>query len=354
MDINTALKPSDITLALKVGIEKGDNICVSGPPGCGKSSLWIQAAEACGREVIVSLPGVEDVTEPGGFPWIAADHSHAKKVLFGQAHRAVTATVPSLWLWEDFITAPNSVQNAYMQWAQAREVNGHRLPDYVSIGMCTNRRTDKAGGSGITEPMKGRFTILHMMSDLDDFCNNLFLRGKDYGLSEDAIVAGASFLRFRPDLLNQFNPTLDMSNSPTERNWVAAFKHTDTGLPVHIEHALIAGRVGEGPAAELVGYMKIFRNMPSLDDILLDPVNAIIPEEPAAKFAVAVGLASKATEANFDRIVTYALRLDAAEEGEFAVLLVRDSVRRCYRVTNTKAFIKLASTPTGKLMTGNA
>lgn len=354
-DLQTALKPSDAFKAICALIQSGDNVCVDGPPGGGKSSVVGQAAQACQRDVVVSLPGVEDVTEPGGFPWISADHSHAEKVLFGQAYKVVNATKPTLWVWEDFITAPTSVQNAYMQWAWAREVNGHRLPDFVSIAMCTNRRTDKAGGSGITEPMKGRFTIIHMKSDLDDFCNNLYDRGKsDYGLSENAIIAGSSFLRFRPGLLNKFNPTADISNSPTERNWVAAFKHTDTGLPTHIEHALIAGRVGEGPAAELIGYLKVVRQMPSLDSILLDPENAVIPDEPAARYAVAVGLASKASEANFDRIVKYAWKLDKNGHGEFAVLLVRDCVRRCYRVTNTKAFIQLASTPTGKLMTGNA
>lgn len=354
MEITTGLKPSDVTKALISLTESGDNSCVIGPPGCGKSSLYAQVAAACKRQLIVSLPSVEDVTEPGGFPWISADHTHATKVLFGQAHKAVNATEPTIWLWEDFGQASPAVQAAYMQWAWAREVNGYRLPDHVSIGMATNRRTDKAGVTGMLEPVKGRFTLIHMVSDLDDFCNNLFARGKDYGLTDDSIIAGASFLRFRPDLLNQFSPTADLTNSPTERNWVAAFKHADTGLPPHIEHALIAGRVGDGAAAEFMGFVKIYRNMPSLDTILMDPDNAVIPDEPAARWAVSVGLASKATVKNFDRICTYAMKLDKKHHGEFATLLIRDSVRRNYQVTTTKAFIALASTPTGKLMTGNA
>jgi hypothetical protein len=67
-----------------------------------------------------------------------------------------------------------------------------------------------------------------------------------------------------------------------------------------------------------------------------------------------VGLASKAAPGNFDRISTYARRLDEAEYGDIASLLIRDSVRRNYQVVNTEAFIRLASTPTGKLMIGNA
>jgi hypothetical protein len=239
-----------------------------------------------------------------------------------------------------------------MQWAWAREVNGYRLPDHVAICAATNRRTDKAGVSGILEPVKGRFTMLHMKSDLDDFCNNLFTRGASYGLTDDTIVCGAAFLRFREDLLNQFEATADMTNSPTERNWVSAFKMCDQKLPKHISFALVSGRVGVGAATEFVGFLEIYRQLPSLDAILHDPVNAIIPEQPAALFAVAVGLASKATEKNFAQIATYASRLEKSDNGEFAALLVRDSVRRNERVTNSLAYIQLCSSPTGKLMTG--
>lgn len=351
----TSLRPSDVAAVLAALIQSGDNVCLIGPPGVGKSSLIAQAAQATNHDLIISLPSVEDVTEPGGLPWFAEDHSYATKVLFGQAHKAVNAQVPTVWHWEDFGQAAPSVQAAYMQWAWAREVNGYRLPDHVSITMATNRRTDKAGVSGILEPVKGRFTLIHMASDLDDFCNNLFTRGQsEYGLSEDIIVASAAFLRFRPELLNAFEPSADLTNSPTERNWVAAMRHADQNFPKHIEHALVAGRVGDGPAAEYIGFIRTQRSMPSLDGIIMDPDKAVIPDEPSIIYAVAIGLASKAEDGNFARIAKYATRLDQAGHGEFSTLLVRDSIRRKPSIQNTKAFIQIASTDIGKLMTGRA
>lgn len=350
-----SLKPSDAAKAVASCVERRENVALVGPPGCGKSSIAAQVAQELHRELIVSLPALEDPTEPGGLPWISADHTHAKKVLFAQAYRVLNSTRPVFWWLEDFGQGEPAIQKAYMQWAQAREIDGNRLPDHVSIGMATNRRTDKAGVSGILEPVKGRFTLLHLRSDLDDFCNNLFKRGiSEYGLNEEAVTVGAAFLRSSPDLLNKFEPTADMTNSPTERNWVSAFAHTMPGLPVHIEQALIGGRVGAGAAATFSAFLAMLRASKAfnLDAILADPMHALIPENTSAQWAVAIGLAGRATEANFGRVAQYGNRLVEAKLGEFGVLMMRDSVRRNARIGSTRAWIEMASSPLGQLFTG--
>lgn len=358
MEIQTdrlTLKPSDMFKAVTACVQARENVAVVGPPGTGKSSIIGQVATALDWDVLVSLAPLEDPTEPGGFPWISADHKYAEKVMFSQAYKALNAKKATIWHLEDFGQAEPAVQKAYMQWAQAREIDGKRLPDYVSITMATNRREDKAGVSGILEPIKSRFTLLHLRSDLDDFKKNLFDRGEtEYGLTENAVLAGASFLSMKKDLLNAFKPEADMTNTPTERNWVAALKFVDSGLPSHIEHALIAGRVGIGAAIAFKGFLERFRQMTSIDSILIDPSRAVIPDNPSALSTVAVGLASKATETNFDKICCYAERLEQKALGEYATLLVRDSARHNARVASTKAWIKLMSGPVGNLLTGSA
>ena len=347
------MRQSNVLELMVQCIKENENIALIGPPGCGKSSLADQACVITKRDLILSLPSTEDVTEPGGFPWISEDRSRATKVPFGQAYRAIHAKKPALWWWEDFGQANPSVQAAYMQWALAREVNGNRLPDHVSIGLATNRRTDKAGVSGMLEPVKGRFTLIHVESNVDDFCLDLIRRGKvAYGLTENTIAMGCAFIRFRPELLNAFVSTVDMTNSPTERNWVAVFRHAQRKMKPAIEFEAVQGRVGQGAAAEFIGFLRTYREMPSLDALLLDPESAVIPSMPAALYAVSVGLASKATESNFGRIGRYAQRLYEGGHGEFAVLLVKDSQRRDPKVVNTTAYIELACTEVGKLITG--
>lgn len=354
IDNEISLKPSDIATALAYAVAQKEPIMLVGPPGCGKTSFAKQCAENTNSDLIVFHPVTDDPTDAKGLPWISSKSDFAEFKPFGDLYKALTATKPTIVFIDDLGQAMPATQSSWMRPVLERKVGNREFPDCVSFLAATNRRGDKAGVSGILEPVKGRFTIINVVSDLDDFCNNLFSRGQSYGLCEDTIISGAAFLRFCPDLLNKFNPTADISNSPTERNWVAAFKHAGHNLPGHIELALIAGRVGSGPAAQYAGFLKVYRNLPALESILLDPVHAIIPNEPSALYAVAVGLASKAAPGNFDRISTYARRLDEAEYGDIASLLIRDSVRRNYQVVNTEAFIRLASTPTGKLMIGNA
>ena len=74
--------------------------------------------------------------------------------------------------------------------------------------------------------------------------------------------------------------------------------------------------------------------MPNLDALLMNPLKAAIPEEPATLYATATGLATKATAENFDRVVQYTDRLPA----EFGVMCVKDCVARAETICDTKAF----------------
>jgi len=356
MEINIlALKPSDAKIALKACITAGENVALVGAPGIGKTAVTGQSCAELSHDLVVFNPALEDPTDPGGIPDLQSGKPYADKKMFRNLHMLLTAKKPTVGHLEDFGQAENAVQKSYMQWIWAREVDGKRLPDHVTWTMATNRRIDKAGVIGILEPVKGRFTLIEMKSDVSDFCQNLFDRGeKEYGLSQDAITVGCAFLRFREPLLNAFLPTADMTNSPTERNWVSAFKHTMAGAPKHIEHALIAGRVGQGAATEFEAFLQIWRNMPSLDAIIADPENAPIPNrsELSSLYAVSVGLAAKANSLNFDRIRIYAERMEKLKLGDFAVLLVRDSIRRDQKIGSTRAWIEMASGKVGHLMSG--
>ena len=65
-----------------------------------------------------------------------------------------------------------------------------------------------------------------------------------------------------------------------------------------IEFALYEGTVGHGAAIEFTGFLRVFRSLPSLDAILLNPATAPVPDEPSALCAVATGLARRTTEQN--------------------------------------------------------
>ncbi len=72
----------------------------------------------------------------------------------------MTATKLTACFIDDLGQATPAVQAAAMQLILARTLNGHRVSDHVVFIAATNRRTDRAGVSGILEPVKSRFATL--------------------------------------------------------------------------------------------------------------------------------------------------------------------------------------------------
>lgn len=349
------LTPAEIAVALAALMRVNQNVAIIGPPGCGKTSIITQVCQEIGRPLIVSTPSVEDPTEPGGFPDLAKSKDYVRKVLFWHAYQAVNAKVPTNWHWEDFGTAVTSCQTAYMQWAWAREVSGHKLPKDLSITMATNRRNDKSGVQGVIETIKGRFTLIHWQTSVADFGANLYKRGvTEYGIDPDIIVSTMAFLNMRSVLLNAFSPTVDMTNSPTERNWVGAMQMRSLHLEEHIEKALVVGRIGRGAAFEYFAFEQIRKTLPPISDILKDPMNTPVyqgEDQMSVHYATACELARRCTLVNYDAIAKYTVRLGAVSP-DVAALLTRDCDRICPDIKKTGAYADVVASPIGQYLTG--
>jgi len=219
-----------------------------------------------------------------------------------------------------------------MQLLLARRINGHRVSDAVTFVAASNRRTDRAGVSGLLEPVKSRFaTILNLEVDLQDWTS--------WALAHDMPTELVSFVRFRPNLLHDFRPTADLVNTPSPRTVANVGRLMRMGLPGELEYEVYSGAAGEGFAAEFCGFLKIFRNLPNPDLILLRPDQAAVPTDPATLYALAGALARRATENTIERLARYYQRMPA----EFSVLAMRDSVQLCPAVVNSRAFIEWAS-----------
>jgi len=342
------IKPSDLETLLGAVIKAKQNLLITSSPGTGKTALIKRATRNVNAEGFFMYPSIGDPTDAKGMPWIV--DGKADFIPFGELKRvwnAIDAGSLVALVLDDLGQGMPATQASYMQLMD-------KLRGKCSVIAATNRRGDKAGVHGVLEPVKSRFhSIVEMETDLNDFCNYLIDEGVEmYGLTEDAILDVVSFLRFRPEHLCAFNATADLVNSPSPRTWVATGQQVSLNLPAHIEFVSVAGAVGEGVGGEFSAFKKMRRALPNLDGILLDPTNATIPTDPSVKWAVCTGLASKATEKNFPSLHLYAKKLHGAALGQFAVLLIRDAIRRKPEIRETDEFQKMASGPIGDLITG--
>lgn len=343
----STLTPSQLRALLAKTIPAGMPVLITGAPGIGKSDIVAQAAEDAQAEMILSHPAVSDPTDAKGLPWAEKGAKHATFLPFGEMARALAATRPTVWFLDDLGQAPPAVQASFMQLLLARRVNGHVLPDCVSFIAATNRRVDRAGVSGILEPVKSRFaTIVELRPDLDDWCQWAY----DHEVAPELI----SFLRFRSELLCKFEPSQDLTNSPLPRTWSHADRLLKLKLPDGLEHQAIAGAVGDGAAVEFSAFLRMYKSLPSIDALLADPDSVPVPKEPATLYAVCAAVAARATVRNFGRIARFAQRMLDDLHGEFAVLMIRDACRAAPAVMASPEFTKLAASNLGQLMTGGS
>jgi hypothetical protein len=337
--------PSQLVTLLTAAIPARLPVLITGSPGIGKTDITEQVKDILGYDLLTSHPVVSDPTDFKGLPFANNQSTEATFLPFGDLSIAINATRPLIWFFDDLGQAPQSVQAACMQLFLARRINGHFVSDFVTFIGATNRRTDRAGVSGILEPVKSRFaSIVELTPDIDSWSQWAFGAGIPATL--------IAFLRFRPDLLSNFQPTADMSNSPMPRTWANLAKLETLGLPAQVETAAMAGAVGEGAAVEYIAFRRMFQSLTSIDAILLDPAGCKLPTAPNELYATCTALASKATDVNLARIGVYAQRLVDASRGEFAVLLMRDCIRRTPKLQYTDSFIRISSGPLGQLISG--
>ncbi len=339
------LRPSQLADLLDAALAAQLPILVTGPPGCGKSDIVAQACNRNGADLIISHPAVADPTDAKGLPWAEAGADEATFLPFGELAQALQATKLTVWFLDDLGQASPAVQASFMQLLLARRVNSHKLPDCVTFVAATNRRSDRAGVAGILEPVKARFaSIVELEPDNNEFC----LWGLDNGLS----VLVVAFVRFRPELLCDFQPSADLTNCPMPRTWAHVSKLLELGLDPELEFVAIAGAVGEGAAAEFIAFAKMYRELPNIDGIFVDPDADPLPDQPSTLYATVTALGARMTTENFARVARYAERLMEEGRGEFAALLVRDCIRKDREVMSTAAFVRLASGEFSSIITG--
>lgn len=335
------MKASQLLPHLVWSLQHNFPVLIKGKPAIGKTDLINQSADTLGYDLLTMIASISDPTDFKGQPF-ALNDTQATFLPYSDLHRMLTATKPLIVFIDDIGQATSAVQAALMQLLLLREVNGVRISDHVRFIAATNSKEDKAGVSGLLEPVKSRFSsIIEMEVDADDWIQWAI---SSKGNMPTELIA---FVRYRPNLLSDFKPTKDIINSPSPRTVAFVGKMMNKGLsiaqPVFFE--VVKGSCGEAWAAEFTAFLRIFDDLPNIDQIFLSPDKVAIPSEPAVLYALSSVLAERMTDTNAANAFRYIDRLPP----EIGVATVKDAITRKVSITNSRAYIEWA-TKAGNLL----
>lgn len=314
------MKYSEVVQSIIYGYQTRLPLMILGAPGIGKSAAVRDAAQQLGIDLRDERASQTDPVDWRGLPSLDTQT--------GLTRWLPPASLPTsgsgILFLDELNAAPMAVQVALYQLTLDRKIGDYTLPNGWYVVAAGNRAEDRAAATRMSSALANRFVHLEMTVDVDGWL--------DWYWAQDLPEEVGFYIGFRREALHRFDPVSKDLAFPTPRSWASAARLYAQNLPPAIEHQLIAGCVGTGAAAEFLAFCKIYRELPSLDGILLDPENSQIPATSSAVAAVVAGLAKRAAPSNIGAILKYVARTSK----EFEFLCTRLARQFCPSVEQTR------------------
>ena len=341
------IKPTDLAEALECLLKAGRRPLTHGDPGIGKSQITKQVADRMFAPLYgytVTNDGRLKNAETGKFtskrPWFleirtaqldACDLRGLPIVNGdGRAHWAPPEMFGRLderggvVFWDEINRGTELVSNSAFQMLDQNRIGDCILPNTWGHVAAVNDLD--IGARKMSSALMSRFVHLDAKTDLEDVCK--------YAVIQDWDSTVVAFLRFRPELLHKYDAKQRVSPNP--RAWEFVSQIISQQPNPRLEFTLYAGAIGEGAAVEFMAFLKLYRELPSIDSILLNPEKSPVPTKPATLYAVSSALARRAAPKTFKAVVTYLERLPV----EYNVMAIKDAVVRVEALRHDAVFTK--------------
>jgi len=329
------MKPSELKQAIYYAANAKRPVMIWGAPGVGKSRIVYQSAAEMtykakkGRKVYEFRATLLDPVDLRGLMEIIS-----------AAGRRVTSWCPPVFLpdkpggvlfIDELPTAPPLVQAALYQLILDRRLGEYVLPDDTVIICAGNMEGHRAAVNRMPTPLANRFIHLYLEVDHAEWI--------DWAIDADLAIEIIAFIRFRPALLDTFDPTNLDKAFCSPRTIEYASDVVKAKPPKNILIHLLRGTIGKGPAEELYGFLDDWKDLPDLSKIMRSPDSAEIPTKPSVLFAVIQALAKMADSKLMENFLKYANKLESNGKMEFAMAMVTDATTRDPSLRSTKAYI---------------
>ncbi len=321
------MRPSHIAAILERELEAAVSsehtpVMLWGPPGVGKSRIIADLARRHGVPLIDLRLSQLEPTDLRGIPFRAGD----------RVEWSVPAMLPDrerhgdrgILFLDEITSAPPTVAAAAYQLILDRRLGEYQVPEGWAIFAAGNRPGDRGVTYVMPAPLANRFTHYEVEPHLDDWVAWAHAHGIDPRI--------IGFLRFRPDLLFDFDLARHPIAFPSPRSWEYAHRALvkfDKAEALLLD--ALQACVGASAGIELKAFIDAMERMPDLEAIL-DGRAEQVPDEVDLQYGVAAALVRRAVQASrgpdarrvLGNILKYAT---AFPQRELGVMLVTDMHR---------------------------
>jgi len=312
------ISASDMVSALNTVLTSGLTPMLVGSPGIGKSDIVKSVAKMHNLKLIDVRLAQSDPTDLNGFPTLQQDGTrmdYAPPTTFPLQDLDTIPESYSGWLLflDEINAAPPAIQAAAYKLVLDRQIGAHDIHTNVAIVCAGNKATDKAIVNRLSTAMQSRMIHLNLMVDTDSWLEWANANGIDHRV--------ISFVKFRPELLHKFNPNHADDTFASPRTWEFLSKLiTGKESFTQVDHAVLVGTVGEGPATEFRAFCNVYKDLPDIETMIKEPNTVQIPNEPGHQYAMTTLISHNANPATITPLMVIIKKLPI----EFQVVVLKD------------------------------
>lgn len=279
---------------------------VSGSPGTGKSTIIKEIANEAGLVLIDYRASMGTPEDFMGLPFREGDTSVFLPFSEIFPVKGVTK-IPKgrhgfMLLLDEVNSAPRSMIAALYKLVLDRMVGMQELHPDTYIVLAGNKASDKAIVNSMGTAMQSRLIHLEVEPDTKEWLEDVAIPNN----YDSRVVA---FINAYPSKLMNFDPDHKEATFACPRTW--SFVNSlcnaypkNSGIPTKAL-PVFAGAIGEGIAIEFVQFTQVFKDVPSLEQVVKDPSGTFIPDTPTLQWATVCSLAQTHTLDQFKEVSEY-------------------------------------------------
>jgi len=320
-----ALGLDQITNAILVGGHKR-TILVQGHMGTGKSSMLNSLAQELPSHIPCYLDcttkDLGDITVPN---LAKLDDGTGYVTYLTNEELGAHHDMPVILMVDEYGKANPAVKNALLRLMLERKIGSYTLhPD--SIVFATTNLGAEGVGDLLPAHARNRITVVTSRKPTAD-------EWIDWGINNSVHPTVLGWVRENPQVMQSFEDVRDPDENPyifhpqvpraafvTPRSLEAAsdWLHEQSSFDDQTLTSLLMGTIGDRGALDLMAFVKLANQLPSLESIKQDPTGATLPTSASAVCMVVYKLLSVLERDWVDSCMTYLNRLDKEAQGLFA------------------------------------